>query len=238
MTLFRILTLFFALSNQLSQASCFEQLNEFLDQFKITPFHVLEDGVLRTNKHTHTVSIIDDLLIEVYSEDQIKLIAKAVYPQGLKRRRAFISRLKEQFKKGERKISLRLLAPEAVGELTNKAPRCDGPNCFNATLKWFYPDKELAETHSIEMDNYLRTHFKEIKPGKRLQFGDVLVWRDPQGELVHTAIYINENFSWHKATYSETSSWVFEKTIAINMMYGIDSPNHALIAAFRHKPRW
>jgi hypothetical protein len=214
------------------------QLNDFLAQFKKKPFKVVEEGMLRTNFFTNTFSIAEDLIIVVKEESQIKTIARAAYPHGKKRRKAFQKNLEAQFREGNKRVSLRIVSPKVVDQQTNRVPRCDGPNCFNATLKWFYPEKELAETHPVEMNNYLMTHFKPIHPGEDLQFGDVLVWRNPQGELVHTSIYINEDFSWHKATFSESTSWVFERTMAINMMYGVDSKNHARLGAYRHKPRW
>lgn len=218
-------------------ASCVEQVTDFLAQFEKRPFHLKEWGQHQTNRYTRTFSIIDDLVIEIQDKAEIPLIAKAAFPKGRKRRRQAIEQLTRAYNRGKRRVSISLIASPTVGKLTNSIPPCDGPNCLNASLKYFYPNLELEETHPEKLRNYLRTEFRPLKTGKIIQFGDLLLWRNPQGEIIHAAIYLNEKWIWHKATYHEKTSWHFEQLMHVNMMYGIDSKNHGVMSAYRHRPR-
>lgn len=234
----RLLLLTYFTLPTMAQAGCVSQVQDFLAQFKIRPFVLMQWGEVHTNHHTNTFSIIEDLQIEIRHESQIPLIAKAIYPKGLKRRKLVAHRLTKAFRQGHKRISIRLIAPRVVNDLTNTVPTCSGYNCMNATLKWFYADVPLEETHPIKFQNYLKTHFRPIKVGEVMQFGDIVVWKDVDGEVIHSAVFLNEKWIWHKATYSSSTSWRFEQLMHVNMMYGEDSKAGGVMKAYRHKPRW
>lgn len=213
--------------------SCFEQLSDLLEQYETPIFQLSIVGEKQKNRFTRMISIAEDLNVLVEDAEAAARVSKQIAPFDDSRRVEVLSLLLEQMEAGKSEISLRLLAPKAVGKLTNQTPKCDGPNCFNATLSWFFPELGIKSTSDVELSKMLKDHFKRVEVGEELFFGDVLVFKTPQGELVHTSIYLNREFGWHKGASSELYSWNFENHFGIFEMYGRSSSLHAEVEVFR-----
>lgn len=215
--------------------SCFEQLSDLLEHYEAPTFKLSVVGEKQKNRFTRMISIAEDLTVLVEDSEAAARVAKQIAPFDEARRAEVLNTILDKVEAGNSEISLRLLAPEAVARLTNETPKCDGPNCFNATLNWFFPELGIKSTSDVELSQMLKDHFKRVEVGEELYFGDVLVFKTPQGELVHTSIFLNREFGWHKGANTELYSWNFENHFGIFEMYGRSSSLHAEVEVFRIK---
>lgn len=111
--------------------------------------------------------------------------------------------------------SLMKILPEVVKEYTNTYARTIGPNCFNATKNWFSKDIKIQKTTAVEIYDYLSSNFNELADGAEIKLGDVLlIYKSYYGndsvQPIHTAVYIDSNTFWHKASDYPEDPWTFE----------------------------
>ena len=87
---------------------------------------------------------------------------------------------------------------------------CDGPNCWNTTLRWFYPKVDIDYTSAAEISEFIESRFLQLSPGERLKFGDVVYLTNSKGAPQHTAVIVDDNLVWHKLGGTEKGPWALE----------------------------
>ncbi len=76
---------------------------------------------------------------------------------------------------------------------------------------WTRLQDEPAYEPRDRMLEKLARDFTRVPKDSALRFGDVIaVYGARDGDLQHTAIYINKDFLWHKASSGRTSPWTFD----------------------------
>ncbi len=121
-------------------------------------------------------------------------------------------RLNERLFHGVVEISVVELLPEFAKSRNNTWAKCNGPNCWNASLNWHDPTIGEKFTSPPELEAELATNYRRLKPGEYLHFGDVVVFRAGE-KLIHTAIYLDNNLVWHKPGSSKLQPWTLESMV-------------------------
>jgi hypothetical protein len=72
-------------------------------------------------------------------------------------------------------------------------------NCWGATLLILKEKNRLEWVTARRMDKFLKRRTKNVNDAnKGLKLGDILVIRDKDSELVHTAVYVGNDNWFHK----------------------------------------
>lgn len=93
-----------------------------------------------------------------------------------------------------------------------------GPNCWNATIMWHDQYEEARHVGPYEMEEWMDINTMAIQFNER-QYGDVMVFR-LQGELVHTAIWMDPDTIFHKIGFS--GPWVIQSSDQFEEVYSGD----------------
>jgi hypothetical protein len=138
-------------------------------------------------------------------------------------------------------LALRELLPDMPKKLSATFSKCEGPNCLNATLNWHDPKTGVRHVPAKEIEDALKSKYKKLEPGEKLVFGDVLVIKyrsrsnPPKDHIQHTAIYLDDNLVWHKASRSELDPWTFETMESTLYPYFYDAEEAPLLEFYRYK---
>ena len=151
---------------------------------------------------------LQDAFLVLGPDDHLPTIAK-ILAQG-KPSDEILQKLIRRVKKAETKIPLTDIAPNVVKKYNNRFASCNEPNCFNATLNWYDPKVGIKYTRPEEMEAALLKFFEPVDSLPKLRFGDTIVVRAPNGEILHTAIHLNRNILWHKSGFLKEYPWTFE----------------------------
>lgn len=109
-------------------------------------------------------------------------------------------------------LSLKEVSPTIVREKTNTSTGTSGPNCWNATLGWFFSNTPIQYTTPEAMESILNSRFRLLQFGEPPAYGDMIALRQSfhgQIYLLHTAIYLGNHLLWHKSGSSGSSPYVF-----------------------------
>lgn len=109
-------------------------------------------------------------------------------------------------------ISLKEVGPAVMREKTNSSSVEDGPNCWNATLAWYFPNTPQEYTKPEEIETLLQTRFQKLPPKAQLKYGDLIALRRTHygsDYILHTAVYLGGGIAWHKASSSKKEPYVF-----------------------------
>ena len=135
-------------------------------------------------------------------------------------------------------LSLKALLPAFAKRATNARASCEGPNCWNATLNFHDPRRGLGYTGEWRMKAALLLDYRRLRPGDSLRYGDVVAFYEGR-ELLHTAVYVDGNLLWHKASMAAETPYVFESWRSVYAHYHISAPEFADregLAFFRYEP--
>lgn len=177
--------------------------------FKLVPGRELFYGRMREDKRLSDVY----LSLEPKNIPQIaKVLAQGQNPQLIEQK------LRQHFSRNDRPLSLIDFLPEFAKTRINKKATCDGPNCWNATLNWHNPQVGEKYTTMEEIDAALSENYMPLPTQEILQFGDVIVYREKK-QIIHTAIFLDQNIAWHKAGKRATRPWTFESFYEVTRQY-------------------
>jgi hypothetical protein len=87
----------------------------------------------------------------------------------------------------------------------------NGPNCWNATIKFFHDDVELQYISEDIMKGWLNTY--TIKDKYKLCKPNTIMAMYKGSELLHTAVYVAPGLLWHKYGYAGYWEFITEKEL-------------------------
>lgn len=224
-----IALLFFIFSSFAVHASCADNLGEFFGN------HSRRSVNISATQTSPTMGSVYQLFLEVTPEDNIDEIAWLL--SGNKEFDRTRDLIWQKINNGERKINLKELLPEFARKQTNSYANSGNGNCFNAVLNWHNPHYGIHQSSVKEINDALWNDFEFIHPGNELRMGDVIVFRGKQWgddiDAIHTAIYINDDFVWHKGGQGMGRPWEFARLDQVVNTYRGLSHNTLKLEFFR-----
>lgn len=89
---------------------------------------------------------------------------------------------------------------------------CSGPNCFNTGLNVnqgnFYEKKFISGGEELLDKAYRRYRF--VKPDEQLTAGDLMIYQDSEGRIIHVSTYISNSLVFTKNGFSKFNPYVFQ----------------------------
>jgi hypothetical protein len=129
----------------------------------------------------------------------------------------FEARIKKFRSRNFKKVSLVEFLPDFVKKEMGQVLDCDGPNCYNTSMRFHQIEKEQFETFDYEVVQHIQNKYKALEPNAELKFGDLIVFwlgdgdKGYQGNIRHTAIYMGQGIVLHKASMSKGDPVTFEE---------------------------
>ncbi len=127
------------------------------------------------------------------------------------------SKIKSFRSRNFKKVSLVEFLPDFVKKEMGQVLDCDGPNCYNTSMRFHQIEKEQFETFDYEVVQHIQNNYKALDPNSELKFGDLIVFwlgdsnKGYQGNIRHTAIYMGQGIVLHKASTSKGDPVTFEE---------------------------
>jgi|GEM_PF-6298445 len=166
---------------------------------------ILEPG------HSEILDVVFNLPKNTASGQELNQIAK--YLAGNFSAVEIFQKLKQhQNQHPESPISLKEIGPPVMREKTNTYCNYSGPNCWNATLLWFFPQTATRYTSPAEMESTLNSEFHLISRDDQIRYGDVITIRQSifgNDLILHTAVYLGNGLVWHKGGARAKYPYVF-----------------------------
>lgn len=132
----------------------------------------------------------------------------------LKHKKSIAKLLNKLFKKNQSlpvTIPLEKILPPFIRRYINQFQLERGPNCLNsATCVNHQKNYKQTHTDQLEMMRTLTSEYFEIKNSEELKMGDVLLYRDSMGNIIHAATYIDHNLVFTKNGINKFYPYVFQ----------------------------
>jgi len=181
---------------------------------------------------------LEDVFLVIQPADDIAAIAETL-AHGRLDSKAIEALLRRHLAGSSgRPLSLLEVMPEIAKLKTNQQGECFGPNCHNATLRWFDPATGIKKTTVGEMERILgdSQHFRKIPAGEALRYGDVVVFRNGQdnGRLLHSGIYLSSDLIWNKVGKEQAHPYTFETLTGAARHYFIEVGEDLQIEFYRN----
>jgi hypothetical protein len=117
-------------------------------------------------------------------------------------------------------IPLQDLLPPFIRDTLGRHEDCHGPNCFNAALS-AAGDKEgtrmLVGIAALAAE--LEWSYRLLPEGAAAQVGDLLIYRDAEGDAQHAAYYVGDGFVFTKNGLSRNNPYLFQSRAANDEIY-------------------
>lgn len=149
--------------------------------------------------------------ISFSNESEIKQIARQ-YSNKPKVVERYLRRLLDKNSGLRVDLPLKNILPPFIRAVLNTFTSCSGPNCFNAARnvgrERAYEQKyEGPETRFLEV---MQQSYDQLSPDDQLKFGDVLIYFNLAGDLVHASVYLDEEIVFSKLGFSKFNPYVIE----------------------------
>jgi hypothetical protein len=124
----------------------------------------------------------------------------------------YLRLLLAQSQTGEVTIPLSKILHPFIRKNINTYTSCSGPNCFNSGIS-------VNEGHAYEQ-RYIRDEaafldivfrkYRFVNPTEELQAGDLLMYKNSNGHLVHVSTYITNDIVYTKNGFSKLTPYLFQ----------------------------
>lgn len=99
--------------------------------------------------------------------------------------------------------------PTNIMELTGT--KVNGPNCYNATMLFFEPNRHVRYIAPEEMVHWIESH-TQPDPYKMCAVGSIIALYEDE-LLIHTAVFVAPGVLWHKRGCGGHWEFVTEKQL-------------------------
>lgn len=117
-------------------------------------------------------------------------------------------------------VPLQKLAPPFVRKMIDQRAECHGPNCFNAGLNVNRGKRyQVAFTDEAPLIQEAYSNYRFVKPDEAMQMGDLLMYRNERGRLIHVSSYMGDGIVFTKNGFNRANPYVFQTMLANEKVY-------------------
>lgn len=124
-----------------------------------------------------------------------------------------------------------------IRQMIDHYTECHGPNCFNSGLN-------VNRGHSFRLEHVpgeaplmkeVYSKYRFVTPSEQLQAGDLLLYRDTKGEVIHVSSFVGDGIVFTKNGFNKFTPYIFQEIGTNEKIYFPDG-KYQLVALRIPKP--